>query len=77
MEGVRKLGLHTVGRLRRDTVLRFRYTRSHARQPGRKRQFDGRFDRRDLARMIRTTLKQEKDDLFHVELNGKTWQCWL
>ena len=77
MEGVRKLGLHTVGRLRRDTVLLFRYTGPHARRPGRKRQFDGRFDCRDLARMICTTLKQEKDDLFHAELHGKTWQCWL
>ena len=77
VEGVRKLGLHTVGRLRKDKVLRFRYTGPHARRPGRKRQFDGRFDRRDLTRMARTTLKQEQVDLYHAELHSKAWQRWL
>ena len=37
VEGVQALGLHIVGRLRKDTVLRFRYTGPHARRPGRKR----------------------------------------
>ena len=77
VEGVRALGLHVVGRLRKDAVLRFRYTGPHERRPGRKRQFDGRFDRRDLARMARTTLKAEKVDLYHAELHSKAWQGWL
>ena len=49
--GVRALGLHVVGRLRKDAVLRFSYTGPHARRPGHKRQFDGCFDRRDRGRM--------------------------
>ena len=77
VEGVRKLDLHTVGRLRRDGVLRFPYTGPHERRPGRKRQFDGCFDRRDPARMVRTTLKKEKVDLYHGLLHAKAWQCWL
>ena len=77
MEGVRKLGLHTVGRLRKDKVLRFPYTGPHERRPGRKRQFDGGFDRRDPGRMARTTLKKEKVDLYHAPLHSKAWQRWL
>ena len=77
VEGVRKLDLHTVGRLRRDAVLRFPYTGPHERRPGRKKQFDGCFDRRHPARMARTTLKKEKVDLYHGRLHSKTWQCWL
>ena len=33
-----------MGRLHKDAVLRFRYTDSHERRPGRRREFDGRFD---------------------------------
>ena len=66
-----------MGRLRKDKVLCFRYTGPHARRPGRKRQFDGCFDRRDPARMARTTLKKEKGDLYHAELHDKAWQHWL
>ena len=77
VEGVRALDLHTVGRLRKDAVLRFPYTGPHERRPGRKRQFDGCFDRRDPARLARTTLKKEKVDLYHGRLHSKTWQCWL
>ena len=51
--------------VRKDAVLRFPYTGPHARQPGRKRQCDRCFDRRDPARMARTTLKDEKVDLYH------------
>ena len=75
VEGVRKLDLHTVGRLRRDAVLRFPYTGPHERRPGRKKQFDGCFDRRDPARLARTTLKKAKVDLYHGRLHSKTWQC--
>ena len=77
VEGVRQLDLHTVGRLRKDAVLRFPYLGSHERRPGRKRQFDGCFDRRDPARMTRTTLQKEKVDLYHGHLHAKAWQCWL
>ncbi len=77
VEGVRERDLHPVGRLRRDSVLRFPYTGPHARRPGRRRQFDGGFDRRDLSRMTRTTLGDEKVDLYHAVLHGKTWQCWM
>ena len=77
VEGVRKLDLHTVGRLRKDAVLRFPYTGPHERRPGRKRQFDGCFDRRNPARLARTTLKKAKVDLYHGRLHSKAWQCWL
>ena len=76
VEEVRK-GLHTVGRLCKDKVLSFRYTGPHKRCPGRKRQFDGCFDRSDLAHMARTTLKREKVDLYHAARHSKAWQCWL
>ena len=66
---MRALDLHTVGRLRRDAVLRFPYTGPHERRPGRKKQFDGCFNRRDPARMARTTLKKAKVDLYHVRLH--------
>ena len=35
------------------------------------------FDRRDPARMARTTLKPEKGDLYHAALHSKAWQGWL
>lgn len=77
VEGVRARDLHTVGRLRKDAVLRFPYTGPHERRPGRRRQFDGRYDRRDLARLACTTLDDEQVDLHHRVLHGKTWQGWL
>ena len=77
VEGVRALDLHTVGRLRKDAVLRFPYTGPHERRPGRKKQFDGGFDRRDPARLARITLKKAKVDLYHGRLHSKAWQCWL
>ena len=77
VEGVRELDLHAVGRLRKDAVLRFPYTGPHERRPGRRRQFDGRFDRRDLTRLACTTLDDEQVDLHHGVLHGKAWQCWL
>ena len=62
VEGVRELDLHTVGRLRRDFVLRHRYTGPHPCRPGRRRQFDGRFDPDDPTRLTRTTLDKDKVD---------------
>ncbi|MYC62940.1 MAG: hypothetical protein F4X16_08935 [Caldilineaceae bacterium SB0661_bin_34] len=70
VKGVRVLGLHTVGRLRRDTILRYRYTGPHPRRPGRRQQFDGRFDPCDPTRLTRTTLDDEQVDLYHGELPG-------
>ena len=77
VEGVRALDLHAVGRLRKDAVLRFPYTGRHERRPGRRRQFDGRFDRRDPSHLACTTLDDEEVDLYHGVLHGKAWQCWL
>ena len=71
---VRELELHAVGRLRKDTVLRFPYTGPHERRPGRRRQFDGRFNRRDPARLASLTLDDEEMDLYHAVLHGKAWQ---
>lgn len=59
VEGVRALDLHAVGRLRKDAVLRFPYIGPHERRLGRRTQFDGRFDRRDPARLACTTLDNE------------------
>lgn len=77
VEGVRALDLYPVSRLRRDSVLRFPYAGPHACRPGHRRQFDGRFNRRDLSRMSRTTPEGEQVDLYHAELHGKAWPCWL
>ena len=74
VKGVRALDLHTVGRLRKDAVLRFPCTGPHERRPGRKKQFDGCFDRRAPARMARTTPKDAKVDLYHAVLHSKAWQ---
>ena len=71
VEGVRELGLHTVGRLRRDTVLRHRYTGPHECQPGRRRQFDGRFDPCNSTRLTRTAPDNAPVDLYHGELHSK------
>ena len=64
VEGVKDLGLHTVGRLRRDAVPRCLYTGPYEWQPGRRRQFDGSFDRCDLSRLACTTLADEEADLY-------------
>ena len=77
VEGVRALGLHTVGRLRRDAVLRHRYIGPHERRPGRRRQFDGRFDPRDPTRLTRTAPDDAPVDLYHGQLHSKAWQRWL
>ena len=74
VEGVRELGLHTMGRLRRDAVLRHRYTGPHECRPGRRRQFDGCFD---PTRLTRTALDDAPVVLYHGELHSKTWQRWL
>lgn len=60
VEGVRARELHAVGRLRKDLVLRWSCTGPHERRPGRRRPFDGGFDRRDPARMACTTLDDEQ-----------------
>ncbi len=77
VEGVRELDLHTVGRLRRDAVLRHRYIGPHERRPGRRRQFDGRFDPRDPTRLTRTAPDDAPVDLYHGQLHSKAWQRWL
>ncbi len=77
VEGVRALDLHAVGRLRRDFVLRHAYTGPHPRRPGRRRQFDGRFDRHAPDRLTRTPWPEEDLDLYHGVLHSRAWQCWL
>ena len=72
---MRALGLHTVEQLHRILSLRSCSPGPHERRSGRKRQFDGGFDRRDPARMARTTLKQEKVDLYHAELHCQASPC--
>ena len=48
----------------------------HEPRPGRRRQFDGRFDRRDPSRLACTTLDDEEVDLYAV-LHGQAWPCRL
>ncbi len=71
VEGVRELDLHAVGRLRRDSVLRYPYTGPHERCPGRRRPCDGCCDRHDPARMTRTTLDDEKVVQYHAVRHGQ------
>ncbi|MCY4521114.1 MAG: transposase [Caldilineaceae bacterium] len=73
--GVRARDLHAVGRLRRDSVLRYPYTGPHERRPGRRRPCDGGFDRHDPARRTRTTRDDEKVDLYHAVRHGQVWPC--
>ena len=77
VEGVQALDLHAVGRVRRDFVLRHRYTGPHPRRPGRRRQFDGCFDRHAPARLDCTPWPEEHLDLYHGVLHSRAWQCWL
>ena len=77
VEGVRELGLQTVGRLRWDAVLRHRYTGPHERRPGRRRPFEGRFDLCNPTRLTRTTPDDAPVDLYHGQLHSKAWQRWL
>ena len=77
VEGVQALGLHAVGRVRRDFVLRHRYTGPHPRRRGRRQQFDGCFDRHAPARLTRTPWPDEDLDLYHGVLHSRAWQCWL
>ncbi|MCY4522791.1 MAG: transposase [Caldilineaceae bacterium] len=64
VEGIRELDLHATGRLPKDTVLRFPYTGPNERQPGHRRQFDGRCDRHDLSRTVCTKPVDEDVDLY-------------
>lgn len=77
VEGVQALALHAVGRLRRDFVLRHPYTGPHPRRPGRRRQFDGSFDRHAPARLDCTPWPDEDLDLYHGVLHSRAWQGWL
>ena len=77
VEGVQALGLQAVGRLRRDFVLRYRFTGPHPRRTGRKRPCDGCFDRHAPARLACTPWPEEGLDLYHGVLHSRAWQCWL
>ena len=70
VEGVRKLGLHTVGRLRKDKV-RFPYTGPHARRPGRSGSSTA------ASTAATRGAWPARPCLYHAQLHSKAWQRWL
>lgn len=51
LDGVRRLGLHLIGKLRCDANLRYLYRGPHEKRPGRRRQYDGKVDLQDVSRL--------------------------
>ena len=84
IDGVEAIGLHTIGKLRRDANRRFFYTgalRAHG--SGRQKTYDGKVDWQDLSRFDYVT-EQEGLQLYtqvlnHVSLNAhcKWSSCWI
>ena len=52
VERVSQAGLHMIGKLRKDSRLRYLYKGEHPKRPGRRKQFDGRVDLTRLWRFI-------------------------
>ena len=50
LDGVCRLGLHLIGKLRCDANLRYLYRGPHQKRPGRRRQYDGKVDLNDVSR---------------------------
>ena len=51
LDGVCKLGLHLIGKLRCDANLRYLYRGPHEKRPGRRRQYAGKVDLQDVSRL--------------------------
>ena len=69
LDGVRALGMHPVGKLRRDANLRYLYQGPGRPGPGRPRRYDGKVDWDDLSRFERVPSDDDTIVLYHQVLN--------
>ena len=69
IDGVRHSGLHQIGKLRRDSVLRYLYQGPRRVGPGRPKCYDGKVDFTDLARFERVATDQANIVLYSQTLN--------
>lgn len=77
LEGIQAVGLHTIGKLRRDAKMRFFYTGPRrAKGSGRQKTYDGKVDWQDLSRFDYVT-QQDGFHLYTQRLNHVTFDRTL
>ena len=69
LDGVAETGLYQIGKLRRDSTLRYLYQGPHRNQRGRRRRYDGKVNWSDLSRFERTPTDQAHLVLYSQTLN--------
>ena len=69
LDGVRALGLHQIGKLRRDANLRYLYQGVGHPGPGRPKTYDGKVQWDDLSRFERVQSEDDDIVLYHQVLN--------
>ena len=69
LDGVRALGLHQMGKLRRDANLRYLYQGLGRPGPGRPKTYDGKVQWDDLSRFERVQSEDDGIVLYHQVLN--------
>ena len=69
LDGLRALGLHQIGKLRRDANLRYLYQGPRRPGPGRPKTYDGKVHWDDLARFERVASEDAAVVLYHQVLN--------
>jgi hypothetical protein len=75
--GVRALGLHQIGKLRRDAHLRHLYHGPQRPGAGRPKTYDGKVNWDDLSRFAQVATDDEHIVLYHQVLNHVQFQCNL
>ena len=69
LDGLRALGLHQIGKLRRDANLRYLYQGPGHSGPGRPKTYDGKVHWDDLSRFERVQSEDDGAVLYHQVLN--------
>ena len=69
LDGLRALGLHQIGKLRRDANLRYLYPGPRRPGPGRPKAYDGKVHWDDLSRFERVQSEDDDVVLYHQVLN--------
>lgn len=67
---VTQAGMHAVGKLRKDSHLRYLYTGEHPKRRGRKKQFDGRVDLLELLRFSSRHKPNQQLELLWCDVNS-------
>ena len=70
LDGVCRLGLHLIGKLRCDANLRYLYRGPHERRPGRRRQYAGKVDLQDVSRLTYVGEIEPGIDLYTEVVNS-------